>query len=82
MWTTRQRWSGIIKEAHSLTAGRAELLRHDLMQLDPAGTAQPDRKTWHDCAVPVVIFLVAAVILGGIVVVAMGRGGELAREKV
>ena len=52
------------------------------MQLDPAGTAQPDRKTWHDCAVPVVIFLVAAVILGGIVVVAMGRGGELAREKV
>jgi hypothetical protein len=32
--------------------------------------------------VPVVIFLVAAVILGGIVVVAMGRGGELAREKV
>ena len=30
----------------------------------------------------VVIFLVAAVILGGIVVVAMGRGGELARDKV
>jgi hypothetical protein len=52
------------------------------MQLDPAGTAQPDRKAWHHCAVPVVIFLVAAVILGGIVVVAMGRGGELAREKV
>jgi hypothetical protein len=32
--------------------------------------------------VPVVILLVAAVILGGIVVVAMGRGGELARDKV
>ena len=30
----------------------------------------------------VVIFLVAAVILGGIVVVAMGHGGELARDKV
>ncbi len=31
---------------------------------------------------PVVILLVAAVILGGIVVVAMGHGGELARDKV
>lgn len=31
---------------------------------------------------PVVIFLAAAVILGGIVVVAMGHGGELARDKV
>ncbi len=30
----------------------------------------------------VVIFLVTAVILGGIVVVAMGRGGELARDKI
>jgi hypothetical protein len=31
--------------------------------------------------VPVVIFLVAAVILGGVVVAAMGRGGELSRER-
>jgi hypothetical protein len=31
--------------------------------------------------VPVVICLVAAVILGGVVVVAMGRGGELFRER-
>jgi hypothetical protein len=31
--------------------------------------------------VPVAIILVAAVILGGVVVVAMGRGGELARER-
>ena len=31
---------------------------------------------------PVVILLAAAVILGGIVVVAMGHGGELARDKV
>jgi hypothetical protein len=31
--------------------------------------------------VPVVIFLAAAVILGGVVVVAMGRGGELSRER-
>jgi hypothetical protein len=31
--------------------------------------------------VPVVIFLVAAVILGAVVVVAMGRGGELARNR-
>ena len=30
---------------------------------------------------PVVIVLVAAVILGGVVVVAMGRGGELGREQ-
>ena len=30
---------------------------------------------------PVVIILVAAVILGGVVVVAMGRGGELSRER-
>ena len=30
---------------------------------------------------PVVICLVAAVILGGVVVVAMGRGGELSRER-
>jgi hypothetical protein len=30
--------------------------------------------------VPVVIILVALVILGGVVVVAMGRGGELSRE--
>ncbi|MFY9892398.1 MAG: hypothetical protein WAK71_29115 [Streptosporangiaceae bacterium] len=29
----------------------------------------------------VAIFLAAAVILGGVVVVAMGRGGELARER-
>ena len=39
-------------------------------------------QAWHDGAVPVVIFLVAAVILGGIVVLAIGRGGELARDKV
>jgi hypothetical protein len=31
--------------------------------------------------VSVVIVLVAAVILGGVVVVAMGRGGELSRER-
>jgi hypothetical protein len=31
--------------------------------------------------VPVVIVLAAAVILGGVVVVAMGRGGELSRER-
>jgi hypothetical protein len=31
--------------------------------------------------VPIVICLVAAVILGGVVVVAMGRGGELSRER-
>ena len=30
---------------------------------------------------PVAIVLAAAVILGGVVVVAMGRGGELARER-
>ena len=30
---------------------------------------------------PVVIILVAAVILGGVVVVAMGRGGELSRDR-
>jgi hypothetical protein len=32
--------------------------------------------------VSVVIVLVAVVILGGVVVVAMGRGGELARDRV
>jgi hypothetical protein len=31
--------------------------------------------------VPVVILLAAAVILGGVVVVAMGRGGELSRDR-
>jgi len=31
--------------------------------------------------VPVVILVVAAAILGGVVVVAMGRGGELGRER-
>jgi hypothetical protein len=31
--------------------------------------------------VPVVLVLAAAVILGGVVVVAMGRGGELSRER-
>lgn len=31
---------------------------------------------------PVVIILAAAVILGGVVVVAMGRGGELARNRI
>jgi hypothetical protein len=31
--------------------------------------------------VPVALILAAAVILGGVVVVAMGRGGELARER-
>ena len=30
---------------------------------------------------PVAIFLAAAVILGGIVVVAMGKGGEMSREQ-
>ena len=30
---------------------------------------------------PVAIFLAAAVILGGIIVVAMGKGGELSRER-
>lgn len=30
---------------------------------------------------PVAIILAAAVIIGGVVVVAMGRGGELARER-
>ena len=32
-------------------------------------------------SVAIVIVLAAAVILGGVVVVAMGRGGELARER-
>jgi hypothetical protein len=31
--------------------------------------------------VPVAIFLAAAVILGGIIVVAMGKGGELSRQR-
>jgi len=31
---------------------------------------------------PVAIILAAAVILGGVVVVAMGRGGELARDRI
>jgi hypothetical protein len=31
--------------------------------------------------VPVAIFLAAAVILGGVIVVAMGKGGELSRER-
>jgi hypothetical protein len=31
--------------------------------------------------VPVVIFLAAAAILGGVIVVAMGRGGEMARGR-
>ncbi len=37
------------------------------------------RRAWHDSSVPVAIILVAVVILAGIVVVAMGYGGELAR---
>jgi hypothetical protein len=31
--------------------------------------------------VPVAIFLAAAVILGGVIVVAMGKGGEMSRER-
>jgi hypothetical protein len=31
--------------------------------------------------VPIAIFLAAAVILGGVIVVAMGKGGELSRER-
>jgi hypothetical protein len=45
------------------------------------GDASPGRWPWHDCGVPVAIFLAAAVILGGIIVVAMGKGGELSRER-
>ena len=46
-----------------------------------AGEAPAALSPWHDCDVPVVIVLAAAVILGGVVVVAMGRGGELSRER-
>jgi hypothetical protein len=40
----------------------------------------PLRRPWHDNTVAIVIVLAAAAILAGVVVVAMGRGGELARE--
>jgi hypothetical protein len=40
--------------------------------------ARARRLSWHDSRVPVVIILAALAILGGIVVAAMGRGGELA----
>jgi len=33
---------------------------------------------WHDSYVPVVLLIAAAAILCGVIVVAMGRGGELA----
>jgi hypothetical protein len=36
---------------------------------------------WHDYTVAIVIVLAAGVILAGVVVVAMGRGGELARDQ-
>jgi hypothetical protein len=35
-------------------------------------------RAWHDSCVPVVLLAAAAAILCGVVVVAMGRGGELA----
>jgi hypothetical protein len=46
-----------------------------------AGEAPASLRPWHDYGVPVLIVLAAAVILGGVVVVAMGRGGELSRER-
>ena len=36
--------------------------------------------TWHHACVSIVIVLVGIALLGGIVVVATGRGGELSRE--
>jgi hypothetical protein len=39
------------------------------------------RPAWHDYTVAIVIVLAAGVILAGVVVVAMGRGGELARDQ-
>jgi hypothetical protein len=35
---------------------------------------------WHDSCVPVVLLIAAAAILCGVIVVAMGRGGELAQS--
>jgi hypothetical protein len=35
---------------------------------------------WHHACVSIAIILVGVVLLGGIVLVAMGRGGELSRE--
>jgi hypothetical protein len=42
---------------------------------------QPLAAPWHDYSVAVVIVLAAGAILAGVVVVAMGRGGELARDR-
>jgi hypothetical protein len=36
--------------------------------------------TWHHACVSIAIVLVGIALLGGIVVVAMGRGGELSRD--
>ena len=38
-------------------------------------------RPWHDYGVSVVIALAAVVILAGVVAVALGHGGELARER-
>jgi hypothetical protein len=38
-------------------------------------------RPWHDYWVATVIVLAAVAILAGVVVVAMGRGGELARDR-
>jgi hypothetical protein len=43
--------------------------------------ASPGRWPWHDNGVIVAIVLAAAVIVGGIIVVAMGKGGELSRDR-
>jgi hypothetical protein len=36
---------------------------------------------WHDCRVPIAVAIAAVVIIGGVIVVAAGRGGELARDQ-
>ncbi len=38
-------------------------------------------RPWHHCGVSALIVIAAIVILAGVVVVAMGRGGELARDR-
>ncbi len=38
-------------------------------------------RAWHDCDVPIVITIAAVAIIGGMVVVARGLGGELARDR-
>src|SRR5271165_498656 len=43
--------------------------------------ASPGRWPWHDNGVIVAIVLAAAVIVGGIIVVAMGKGGEMSRDR-